>query len=49
MADSESLARRIRQVVTGNHAITEIRSFEVIEFLLNGNTCVTWTAKHLWD
>ena len=40
MAYSESLARRIRQVVAHRRGITEKTMFGGVCFLLNGNMCV---------
>jgi TfoX/Sxy family transcriptional regulator of competence genes len=40
MAYSESLARRVRQVLAGWKAITEKKMFGGIGFLLDGNMCV---------
>lgn len=40
MAYSESLALRIRQVLTGRRGITEKKMFGGVGFLLNGNMCV---------
>ena len=40
MAYSESLARRIRQVLAQRRGITEKKMFGGVCFLLNGNMCV---------
>ncbi len=40
MPYSESLAARIRDVLTGRHGITERKMFGGIVFMLHGNMCV---------
>jgi TfoX/Sxy family transcriptional regulator of competence genes len=40
MAYSESLARRIRQVLAQRRVVTEKKMFGGVGFLLNGNMCV---------
>lgn len=46
MAYSESLARRIRQVVGGHHGFAEQKMFGGIGFLLHGNMCVgVWKSS----
>jgi TfoX/Sxy family transcriptional regulator of competence genes len=40
MAYSESLARRIRQVLAQRRGVTEKKMFGGVGFLLNGNMCV---------
>jgi hypothetical protein len=40
LAYSESLARRIRQILFGRRGITEKKLFGGVGFLLNGNLCV---------
>ena len=40
MAYSESLARRVRQLLAGNRSVSEREMFGSIGFLLHGNMCV---------